>query len=66
MVNENDGKPAPGAVKQTSKAGAKALGVIVYNTALDTWRAFDASKRLVQSGSKKTLLAKFPNFTVKE
>lgn len=66
MANENDKKSATVAVKQTNRSGAKSVGVIVYNVALDTWRAFDASGRLVLSGSKATLSAKFPNFTVKE
>lgn len=61
-------KTEPGATapKQAKPVAAKAAGIIVYNKNLNTWRAINSAKRLVLTGSKATLSAKFPTFIVKE
>ena len=67
MAKESVFRSAPVAVNQTTKAGAKASGVIVYNKFLDAWRCIDAKGKCVLStGSKATARAEFPNFIVKE
>lgn len=66
MANENDAKAAPVAAKQTVKAGGKASGTIVRNRNLNTWLALNSGRKIVQTGSKETLVKLFPNFTVKE